>query len=153
MASNGPSCIQDNEQVLLFACVYGYSAIVERYLKDPHRISPKTREYAALVFASDHGHLDIVEQLLPLEFVEPTVDPTVPSINISYAIMYASRSGHLAVVERLLKDPRIDPSYKYNSAVILADNYGHSDIVNRLLKDPRVDRRRLEQVRRMGDRL
>lgn len=97
------SYLKDNGEILIAACITGHSAVVERILKDFRRNGGSI--YIALALASDNGHLDIVEQLLPL------VDASRAKYDISRAVLYAHSSGHFAVVDRLLKDPRVVKRY------------------------------------------
>src|SRR5690606_17610592 len=63
-----------------------------------------------LCYASVHGHLEVVQELLKDKRVDP-------SARDNYAIQYASSNGHLEVVKELLKDKRVDPSAENNEAI------------------------------------
>ena len=93
------------------------------------RVDPSDNDNYAIICASEHGCLDIVNRLLQ--------DPRVnPADSENKAIRLASRNGHLAVVNRLLQDPRVNPA-EYKS-IYWATKNGHIAVVNRLLQDERV---------------
>src|SRR3972149_338705 len=61
---------------------------------------PSINNNYAIQFASNNGHLDIVNRLLE----DDKVDPSACN---NYAIGMASKYGHLDVVNRLLEDDRV----------------------------------------------
>jgi ankyrin repeat protein len=67
-------------------------------------------ENAALLWAAQNGHVDVVDYLLRHAMFDPSADN-------NRAIRMAAENGHLAVVERLLQDKRVDPSAYDNLAV------------------------------------
>ena len=149
---------QDDNSVILCACVSRNVEVMNRLLQDP-RIQLSTQENRAIEFAADCGHVDIVKRLLQSQTIDPSEalesacrqghyelfdllmkDPrTDPTVTNNAAIVSASYNGHIKMVKRLLENPRVDPSVKNNRAVRWSSHRGHFKVVKRLLKDPRVD--------------
>ena len=95
-------------------------------------VDPSANENYAIQFASQFGHLAIVDRLLQDSRVDPTADN-------NFALRFASRNGHHLVVDRLLQDSRVDPSANDNDAIGWASRNGHHLVVDRLLQDSRVN--------------
>ncbi len=81
---------------------------------------------AAIRCASERGHLKVIELLL-----KHGADCTAQN---NYAIFWASLNGHLATVELLLKHGAACPLGEYNDAIYWATKRGHVAIVELLLK-------------------
>jgi surface antigen len=95
-------------------------------------VDPSAEDNYAIRWASQNGHLAVVERLLKDERVDS-------SANDNHAIRSSSEKGYVAVVERLLQDERVDPSAEDNYAIKMASRNGHVAVVERLLADKRVD--------------
>jgi hypothetical protein len=89
------------------------------------------REWA-LVGASKHGRLRVVERLLLLDDIDPAYDH-------NRAVSYAAKHGCLLVVACLLRDSRVDPADNDSLALRWAAKNGHADVVALLLRDARCD--------------
>ena len=119
-------------------------------------------EYNTLIYASQKGDLDIVNELLE-RGVDPNAnipnnlsDPLIvhrnmyqtcehPDYNGDHALIEASRNGRLNIVNFML-ERGVDPSIYNNLAIILASLNGHLDIINRLCEDQRVDSSDLQNI-------
>ena len=97
-----------------------------------YRVDPSATINFAIRWASECGHIEVVDLLL----ADSRVDPCA---NNNCAIKLASRNDHAEVVELLLKDSRADPAAEDNYAIRWASQCGHTEVVELLLKDPRVD--------------
>ena len=132
----------------LNACRRGHSSIVDRLIEVPCKTLNKGLQIAArrgdfaianrlmlagailpeaLIDASKHGHLEIVNLIL-----EKLGAGALPEITTK-AFIESCQSGHLAVVQQLHR--YVDPGARNNRAITVA---GCLDIVNYLLQDPRV---------------
>jgi ankyrin repeat protein len=111
------------------ACQYGIMSLVKQTLDDG--ADPSDNYNTPIIFASVHGHSEIVKKLLRDERVDPS------DVN-DWAIRYSSENGHLDVVKELMKDKRVNPSDNNNQAIYRASENGHLDVVKELLKDERV---------------
>lgn len=120
-----------NDDIIVEACMHGYTSIVERLLQYP-RVNPAAKGNMAICWAAGNGHLQIVQRLLQDRRVDP-------SVSNNQAIRWASQRGHTEIVNLLLQDRRVDPSVKNNTSIDYACENGYIDVVNRLLQDPRVD--------------
>jgi ankyrin repeat protein len=116
-----------------------------------YKLNPFQTNEQALVWASRHGYVDIVDDLIikgtdintphfPILSRSITVDDIIngntdiPYIFLSNApISCAVINGHIEVVKRLLQDPRI-PSNAVNDAFQYAIIYNHMEICKLLLK-------------------
>jgi len=87
--------------------------------------------------ASTQGHMSIVNRLLQDERMDPSAQKNWP-------IQWASRHGHLSIVDHLLRDRRVDPSANGNNALLVAAEHGQLAVVDRLLQDERVSPERLD---------
>src|SRR3990170_4759411 len=74
-------------------------------------VDPAARNNQAIIWASTHGHLDVVQFLVPL----PGVNPAAQN---NKAIIWAAKNGHLNVVQYLVTLPGVDPTAQNNQAII-----------------------------------
>src|SRR5690606_6818132 len=74
-----------------------------------------------LSYASTNGHLEIVQELLKDNRVNPSAQG-------NEAIRVASKNGHLEIVRELLKDNRVDPSTLNNWTIREASRNGHLEV-------------------------
>ena len=119
--------IKDNK--IAEASGLGDTEIVDELIK---RGFDPTKDYNnAIVIASGHGHLAVVNRLLEDNRVNPGAQD-------NYAIIYASAAGKLSVANRLLHDERVKPNAQANLAIQWASKNRHIAVVNRLLQDVRV---------------
>jgi ankyrin repeat protein len=121
----------DHAKALRIAAASGQLATVELLLRIWRIDSDYRPIYDAVIEAAKNGHVAIVQRLLQHQGTLRRRVPTVMAV--------AAANGQVAVVEMLLRDPRIDPSDKENTAVIHAARNGHAAVVELLLRDPRVD--------------
>ena len=84
----------------------------------------------AIRYASEYGHLEIIEMLFK--------DDRVIEI-WSDCIFNACRKGHTKIVRLMLQDKRINPTKSNNSAVMLTIKNNHLEIVRLLLADKRIN--------------
>mmetsp|Transcript_49043 Transcript_49043/g.59367 ORF Transcript_49043/g.59367 Transcript_49043/m.59367 type:complete len:236 (-) Transcript_49043:245-952(-) len=103
-----------------------------KILSDDSRVNPSTDNNWLIQWASENGHLDLVQMLLKDERVDP-------SAGKNNAIRSACYNGHSNVVQLLLQDSRVDPSALHNRAIRSASENGHLDVVRVLLTDSRVN--------------
>jgi hypothetical protein len=106
----------------LDACRAGDVELVNLFLL----INPSFNDNAAMFWASNHGHVGVVDRLLQ--------DGSELGSG-SYIFEKASLIGSVAVVERLLQNKRAVPTI---SALHWACINGHIDVVNRLLQEPDI---------------
>ena len=106
----------------------GYVAPVKRFLAEEHDdpFIVHVIENSAILWATRHGHAEIVELLLADERVDP-------SIYLNEAIQLASYFGYTEIVELLLADGRVDASVRNNWAIRNASEQGGRSIVKILL--------------------
>ncbi|KAJ3237765.1 hypothetical protein HDU81_009004 [Chytriomyces hyalinus] len=82
----------------------------------------------ALKWASENGHVDVLEQLLDNTSMDPRW-------NESLVLASSACEGHESCVRLLLRDGRAQPT---NYALNRAAENGHAEVVRLLLKDPRL---------------
>jgi hypothetical protein len=92
-------------------------------------VDPAARNNAAIRWAANNGHSQVVERLLD----HPRVDPAARN---NAAIRWAANNGHSQVVERLLEHPRVEPD---SDLIQHIAQKGHSKIVDRLLDHPIIN--------------
>lgn len=73
------------------------------------------------MYASAHGHLEVVRILLADQRVDPVAQNNT-------AIVFAAASGNLEVVRELLADSRVDPSANNNAAIMMAIAHNNFDV-------------------------
>ena len=89
-------------------------------------LDPSDEDNYAICYASELGHLPIVDLLL--------LDPRVnASARNNYALAQASRNGHVQVVARLLGHGLASSAESMNGALEMACANGHLEILNMLL--------------------
>eukprot|EP01134_Creolimax_fragrantissima_P008301 CFRG8301T1 len=136
-----------------------------RMLLTKYNVSPGTHDNLAIVFASKHGRLDVVDMLM--KYTSDGVDLTAggnrafrlaarhnqvgacrlllrneaidPSAGGNEAIRVASKKGYVELISLLLSDGRVDPGVGNNMPIRLASRLGHVEAVRVLLEDRRVD--------------
>lgn len=86
------------------------------------KADPKADESSPLQVAAYHGHLAIVEALIPVS--DPLVDGSMP-------LIYAATMGHADVVKALV--PVSDPLIVCNQVLCAAAKTGHLNVVQVLL--------------------
>ena len=143
--------IQDDENkwniILSESAKFGHANVVEVLLAAG--CDPRFSSNSAVRFASENGHLAVVEVLLAWKGEENPFDwePMVsneqlirvdPTAKRNYAIIAASRNGRLEVVKALLawegpNGERVNPTVMGNSAVRFASENGHLAVVKALL--------------------
>ena len=94
--------------------------------------NPAVQNNAAIILASEHGHLNIVQYLVTLPGANPAAQD-------NGAIVGAAKHGHLNVVQYLVTLPGVDPGARNNLAIILAAEHGHLNVVQYLVTLPGVD--------------
>ena len=99
---------------------------------------PTIDDNYAIRWASENGHIAIVDRLLQ----DGRVDPSAFN---NFAIKWASNNGHIAVVDRLLQDGRVDPSAFDNFAIKLSSQNGHFAVVERLKQEARSRKIKIRQ--------
>jgi len=108
-----------------------------RLLQDPrlrYRVDPADYDNDAPRWASQHGHLLVVNRLL----VDPRVDPVDDSnwaVRTACKLQEVLEAGQrdVHVVDRLLQDPRVDPAAEDSYAIRRAAARRHWSVVARLL--------------------
>jgi ankyrin repeat protein len=90
------------------------------------------RHTSIFLDACENGDVDIVDILLQLDLLDPSVNNS--------AIREASKNGHIDVVDRLLQGDRsrVDPTFDNIVAFRLACQNGHIEVVDRLLQNNMV---------------
>lgn len=116
------------ERALYATCKNGNMDIFNFLIK--RGILPYSKDNECIISASRNGRMEIVNELLKNENVDP-------SARDNKSIITASKNGHYDVVKRLLQDKRVNPSAKYNIAACHAFNYNHFKIVDLLISHPR----------------
>ncbi|KAJ3017184.1 UNVERIFIED_CONTAM: hypothetical protein HDU68_011815 [Siphonaria sp. JEL0065] len=96
-----------------------------------HEIDLSCQNSRILTWAAGYNHFHVVQLLLPVLGIDPTVE--------CLAFRFAIVRGHLEVVKLLFCDPRVDPSANDDIAIKCAVYYSRPAIVKLLLTDPTVD--------------
>ena len=115
--------VENYNQALRYASLYGYTKIVEILLQDG-RADPTHWNNWIIKIACDYGYGDIVELLLQ----DGRVDPTAGE---NCCIRFSSIYGHIKVVEILLKDGRVDPTARDNMAINQAKTEEIKEMLNK----------------------
>ena len=122
------------------ACQTNKVAIVERLLHIQHDVID------TLSYASENGHLEIVEKLLQDDRLNKLYQIQFEESEELYdkCLFDACGNGHLAIVDLLLKDGRFNPAWNNGytmsqTPLSEACSGGHITVVERLLQDSRVD--------------
>jgi ankyrin repeat protein len=97
---NGADPTIDDNYALRWACLYGYSELVELLLQDG-RADPTVHGNISIMWACENGHIDVVKLLLE----DGRADPTV---TYNYPIRKASEQGNIHVITLLLQDGRVE---------------------------------------------
>ena len=118
-----------SNDVFIEACKSGDISVIERYIREGG--DPSDYDNAAIRWASNYGHTEVVKLLLSDRRVDPSDDNNA-------TIRWASKYGHTEVVKLLTNDERVDPSADSNYAIQWASVNGHIDIVKLLLEADRV---------------
>jgi hypothetical protein len=105
--------------------------VVQLLLQDK-RVDPSDNNNAALLNASENGHLEIVRLLCRDDRV------LVMSVGAS-ALNLACSNGHLETVEYLIETQKVDPSYNSDNAFYTACWYGHESVIRYLLQHEKVN--------------
>ncbi|KAI9344077.1 hypothetical protein BDR26DRAFT_858120 [Obelidium mucronatum] len=117
------------------ACYFGHVQIVELLLADT-RVSPTSKNHAAICLAAEMGHAEVVRVLLEDGRTDPSTYNDLP-------LRDAVKGNHVSVVKLLLNHPKVNPGLgaDRNSPLNVAFatfHNGHMDIVVLLLDDGRV---------------
>jgi ankyrin repeat protein len=130
----------------MIANAYSISTITDVLFRNPS-LAPSANRNFVLLEAVSQGHVDLVDYLLESKNlgVDPAVDGNLP-------IQVACKWDQLEIVKLLLKDPRVDPSARYNLATRIAysrffsdnstnrtQNELHFNIVKELFLDARTN--------------
>lgn len=110
-----------------------------------HEVSLERAKYldtyscGLLFIAADHGHTNIVEQLLKYTAINVN---QASVYNRATALHVAAQNGHFEVVKQLLQQSNIDVNLqmaKGVTALILATRHNHVEIIKLLLNHPEIN--------------
>jgi hypothetical protein len=97
----------DGDEKLRDGCEYGLLWLVKDAIEGD---KIKLSDSSSLLWASQHGHKDIVEYLLKDSRIDPGY---INCVAFRSAVYY----GHYDIVKLLLKDPRVNPTANNNEAL------------------------------------
>lgn len=129
---NLPTGVKYCDNLLIrFACKYGYTDVVRKYLFYL-TVDPGAQNDYALRKACKNNHSDVVDLLLGDIRVNPSAKNNAALIN-------AAKTGNAAILNKLLCHDSVDPSVRSNAALRFAAYSNHIGVIHILLNDERVD--------------
>lgn len=115
---------------ILEACDKGDYDRVKELLENG--ADPTVENNGAIRYASENGHVKILDLLLQDGRADPTANDNYP---IRMAVWY----GYSEIVEMLLHDGRADPTIRNNYPLHISSLLGNRKTVEMLLQDGRVE--------------